>query len=295
MRDARALTLVAGGRWFGHYGTAPCPICQPERRSDQNALSLSEGSRGQLLAHCKKEGCKFATIIAALGGDQLTGRSPTSKEIERRIWEERLTAERNGAFAARIWGEAIPILGTPGETYLRRRGITCDIPTTLRFHPNCWHRAIGKGHPAMIARVERGCGVAIHRTWLAADGSSKASVNPPRAMLGALAGGAVRLVDGREGLAVAEGVETALSLASGLLAAPVSIWAALSASGLASLELPEEVGTLIVATDGDSAGTSSGQKLAERASRLGWKVSMLPAAEGTDWNDVLQAGLGASL
>ncbi len=39
MTDARALTQALGGRWHGHYGAAPCPVCQPERRKGQNALT----------------------------------------------------------------------------------------------------------------------------------------------------------------------------------------------------------------------------------------------------------------
>jgi branched-chain amino acid transport system substrate-binding protein len=45
-------------------------------------------------------------------------------------------------------------------------------------------------------------------------------------MLGAVAGGAVRIAEAAGGLVVAEGIETALSLASGLLGRPTTIWAA---------------------------------------------------------------------
>jgi len=54
MTDAATLTRDLGGRWLGRYGCAPCPVCQPERRRDQNALTLSDGASG-LLLHCKKE------------------------------------------------------------------------------------------------------------------------------------------------------------------------------------------------------------------------------------------------
>ena len=30
--DAKSFTVALGGRWFGAYGVAPCPVCQPERR-----------------------------------------------------------------------------------------------------------------------------------------------------------------------------------------------------------------------------------------------------------------------
>ncbi|WP_246082713.1 toprim domain-containing protein [Rubellimicrobium rubrum] len=87
---------------------------------------------------------------------------------------------------------------------------------------------------------------------------------------------------------MAEGIETALSLASGLLPGPAMVWAALSASGLMALRLPPEPGVPIVATDGDRAGRAAGDTLAHIAPRLGRSVSLLPAPEGHDWNDVLQ-------
>ena len=67
MTDARSLTMALGGRWHGRYGTAPCPVCQPERRKDQNALTLADGRDGRLLASCKKSACAFSDIIRAAG------------------------------------------------------------------------------------------------------------------------------------------------------------------------------------------------------------------------------------
>lgn len=127
----------------------------------------------------------------------------------------------------------------------------------------------------------------MHRTYLRADGSGKAAVDPPRAMLGAVAGGAVRLAEAEGPLVVAEGIETTLSLASGLLCAPASIWATLSTSGMAGLRLPRVPGRLTIATDGDAPGQKAGLELATRATALGWRVSILPAPMGRDWNDVL--------
>jgi hypothetical protein len=65
MTDARSLTMAFGGRWHGRYGTAPCPVCQPEGRKGQNALTLTDGLDGRLLANCKKSACTFVDIIRA--------------------------------------------------------------------------------------------------------------------------------------------------------------------------------------------------------------------------------------
>ena len=112
--------------------------------------------------------------------------------------------------------------------------------------------------------------------------------------LGAVAGGAVRLTEATPTLAVAEGIETALSLSCGLLREPATVWAALSTSGMQGLRLPAFPGKLILAPDGDKAGRAAAHELAERAHALGWKVSLLPAPEGRDWNDVLTAKGGAA-
>lgn len=106
-------------------------------------------------------------------------------------------------------------------------------------------------------------------------------------MLGSVAGGAVRLSHGNHKLIVCEGIETGLSLLSGLVSGSVSVWAALSTSGMKALSLPESPSLLTVATDGDDAGRAAGYALAERASANGWEVSMLPAHDGSDWNDIL--------
>lgn len=88
---------------------------------------------------------------------------------------------------------------------------------------------------------------------------------------------------------VCEGIETGLSLLSGLLSDPATVWAALSTSGMKNLNLPPVPGELIVATDGDAPGREAGNKLAHQASCLGWRVSLMPAPDGQDWNDVLRS------
>jgi hypothetical protein len=146
----------------------------------------------------------------------------------------------------------------------------------------------------MVALVDGSYLPAIHRTYLRADGSGKAVVDPAKAMLGAVAGGAVRLAGAQGPLVIAEGIETALSLSCGLLRSPATIWAALSASGIRGLRLPDVPGRLTIASDGDTAGREAAHVLAERAHGLGWTVSLLPAPEGRDWNDILCMKGGAA-
>ena len=287
MIDAREVTTNLGGKWHQRYGAAPCPVCQSGREKTQNALTIADGRNGRLVLDCKKSACAFLDILAAAGITSGSYKSPDPETLAKREAEQRKEADKRAAQARAIWSEALPIDGTLAETYLRARGITCSLPKTLRFHPNCWHRATAKRYPAMVAAVQGNKLAAIHRTFLRPDGSGKADVETPKMMLGSTAGASVRLTEGREALVVCEGIETALSLSNGLLRVPAAIWAALSTSGMRNLSLPPQAGQLTIAPDGDKAGREAASALAARADALGWRVALLPAPEGLDWNDVL--------
>lgn len=286
MTDARTLTQSLGGKWYGRYGLACCPAHGDRKPS----LSLADAPDGRLLLNCKT-GCAFTDILDALHARGALSRDyrpslPSPAEVARRKAEDEAAAEAAEKRALACWREALPIGGTIAETYLRGRGITCALPDTLRFHPDCWHPS-ARRVPSMVALIDGLPRLAVHRTYLRPDGSGKADLDPPKAMLGTALGGAVRLSGGADSLVVAEGIETALSLASGLLARPVTIWAALSCAGIAGLRLPSKPGRLTIASDGDKAGREAAHKLAERASATGWTVSLLPAPDGRDWNDIL--------
>jgi len=279
--DPAVLTYNLGGKWHQHYGAAPCPVCQTERRVDQNALTINL-REDRLLLHCKKSGCNFRDILIA------ANIIPGQVEIDALAIEDarrtRQKLESKALARARdIWGQSNSLARTHGEAYLRGRGITCVLPDTLRWLPDVFHGPSGGYCSAMVGNVQPTGG--IHRTYL-----SKSGLRLPKyrkMMLGPCGGGAVRLSKTSGPLVVAEGIETALSLLCGLLSGPATVWAALSTSGMKSLRLPEVAGKLIIATDGETAGRKAGNLLANRATMLGWKVSLLLAPDGLDWNDVL--------
>ena len=142
----------------------------------------------------------------------------------------------------------------------------------------------------MIALVQGTTELAIHRTYLRPDGLGKAETAPAKAMLGPCRGGAVRLIDKPGPLVVAEGIETALSLACGLLDTHGPIWSALSAGGMGVLNLPAEPGRLIIAPDGEYAGRAAAVTLGRKASRANWDVEIVPIRDKCDWNDILMEG-----
>jgi phage/plasmid primase-like uncharacterized protein len=149
---------------------------------------------------------------------------------------------------------------------------------------------------ALVDHVERGP-VAIHRTFLKPDGSDKANIEPAKASLGPVRGGAVRLGMPRfdTWLAICEGIETALSIA---LACNLPTWAALSASGVKNLVLPFEVRLVVICADHDEndVGQRAAHDAAQRWHAEGRRVRIfVPPTPGTDWNDVLRGKAPACL
>lgn len=191
--------------------------------------------------------------------------------------------------ALALWRRAVPAPAALAEKYLATRGISLPMPQTTRFCQASPHPS-GGTWPAMVALVTRGTDgavMAVHRTFLAHDGSGKAPVHPCRMMLGPCRGGAVRLAPAGEVTLIGEGIETCLAAmqASGLPA-----WAALSTSGLRTLELPDEMRDIIVLADGDSAGEAAAQAAALRWKRQGRCARIAQAPAGLDFNDLLLAG-----
>jgi hypothetical protein len=143
-----------------------------------------------------------------------------------------------------------------------------------------------------MAGVTRGSDdapLAIHRTFLARDGSGKAPVDPQKMMLGRCRGGAVRLAPAGEVLMLGEGIETCLAA---MQATGHPAWAALSTSGLRTLDLPEDVRDVIVLADGDDAGEAAARAAALRWNREGRRVRIAHPPQGMDFNDML---LGSAL
>lgn len=205
--------------------------------------------------------------------------------------EQRILLAKRIAYALELWRGAMPIAGTPGEAYFRGRGITCDLPVTLRFHPACPHPWLGKRPmPAVVAAVQKpdarhlgvwriylGCdpvgspsGESTRRPPTRADSPGvlngyfwrKAGVPeglPPKEGaklgLGDVRGGAVRLCRAYRDLATAEGIETALAVMSNPAGgnSGQGCWATLSAGGLAGVVLPEIVTRPLIIMDHDAA------------------------------------------
>lgn len=195
--------------------------------------------------------------------------------------------------ACRLFAAAKPIPGTIVETYLRKRGITALHETgSMRFHPRCYYRPDPREpiqpRPAMIAAVTdlRQRVMGIHRTWLAPDGSDKASIATPRRAMGHLLEHAVRFGRPDNVLATGEGIETILSVRTVLPSLPMA--AALSAAHLAVVAFPPDLRRLYIVRDNDPAGDRARDSLIARAASAGIEAIVLSPALG-DFNEDLRA------
>ena len=188
--------------------------------------------------------------------------------------------------ALAIWQSAEPAQATPIETYFASRGVHLPPPNALRFYGGLKHPS-GSCWPAMVALVtngQDGTPIAIHRTYLARDGGGKAPVDPEKMMFGLCRGGAVRLAEPGDVLMVGEGIETCLAA---MQATGHPAWAALSTSGMRSLDLPTDVRDVIVLADGDEAGEAAARRCALRWKREGRRVRIARPPQGPDFNDML--------
>ena len=193
--------------------------------------------------------------------------------------------DKRSRVALAIWHLASPPHNTRVETYLVSRQLQLPPSDVLRSHSGLSHTS-GDPWPAMLALVSRvdGKPMAIHRTFLARDGRGKAPIDPNRMMLGPCRGGAVRLAMPRDLLMIGEGIETCLAA---MVATGYAAWAALSTSGLRTLELPPDIRNLIILADGDESGEAAALHAGLRWKREGRRVRIARPPSGFDFNDVL--------
>jgi hypothetical protein len=259
---------------------AACPRCDRGASDDALAVRLD---RDRAFWICHR--CGWTGAVSA-AGDVREASAPVRlpKPSDRRERYE---------LAAQLWHEAVPLTGTPGDAYLKRRA--CLIPPScrdLRFHPRLYCRDAQRHLPAIVARVSTVIGnraVGIHRLFLDPRGDDKAIAK--KRLGGADEPVCVRLYPDDEvtySLAIAEGIETALAAAH--LHAP--IWATLDAGGMARFPVIPGIETLEVFADHDQVGIEAAAKCVDR-----WKaarrraVGIAPTRLGADMNDVVREAI----
>lgn len=256
----------------------PCPACG--RGPRDKALSVTRNDDGTYIAHCFR--CEYVETLRDERATTRAGRPQKPTQAPRRH-------EVLSEYGHELWNACRPVSG-PARAYLEARG--CVVPPAdgdLRWHPALRHPSGYEG-PALVAlltdavdRTQR----SLHRTWIRPDGT-KANVDPPRLLLGGhrKAGTVCRLWPDEAvtlGLGVAEGVETALSLAHAFR----PVWACIDAGNLAALPVLDGIESLTIAADADDAGRAAATACAERWASADREVFIAEPASG-DLNDVAQ-------
>ncbi len=267
-----------------------CPFCQPPGK-DRWRFINREGSGNWICSQCGM-GDGFNLAMRVLNTDFATMAKRVEEALRMPATQKRAPKPAEVSLAAmkRLWDEAMPLPGTPGERYFHRRGL--PPPTALRFSPRVWYARDGAA-PAIIAKVAspEGRCVNLYRIFVSEDGSKFPIEHPKRMMRRHVpAGIAVRLAAKAPVMGVSEGVENALA-ASVIFGIPV--WAVLGTEFLERFSPPDEVEELVIFGDHDA--NFSGQKAAYTlAKRLAGKMRIrveIPSQQGTDWNGALLAQL----
>lgn len=259
----------------------PCPKCA--RGKSDTALAVCLESDGKVMWKCHR--CQWS----GPNGQYAPAARPlrSHQAAPGRIEKPRGLSE----YGRELFARGGPLEGI-ARAYLEARA--CVIPPSdgdLRFIAELKHPGgyIGPALVALITDAVTREPLSLHRTWIRPDGR-KADVCPPRLLLKnhSTIGGVIRLWPDEAvtiGLGIAEGIETALSLAHGF--SPV--WACIDAGHLGSFPILSGIGELVIAADHDDAGRKAAIRCAER-----WKAHanvrvILPDTEGCDLNDEVQS------
>ena len=299
--DADDLKRVCHGRWTGIYDRMdidvgiglhmPCPNCGGK---DRFRFDDKDGGGEYFCSGCGP-GSGFSLVMKTCH----LSFPDTLKRIADVIGY--IPPDKNKPFVPakdpairlnELWKSSKPLKnGDPVMLYLNSRGIK-EIPLDVRFCPECWEPDTKRNYFAMVAMVRDKAGepVTLHRTYLDGKGGKAGIEKPKKLMPGKknISGCAIRLREYSEVLGITEGIETALTCRE-LYGIPV--WAAISAGGMASFDIPDGVEAVEIFIDNDEnyTGHKAGYTLAHRAAVKGIGVSVyIPGIFG-DFNDVLMA------
>lgn len=264
-----------------------CPVC-----GYAEAFALSASKSGRLLGWCAS--CENRAAIAELLAE-MQGGAAAAELVERSGAADKAAKAaieaKSFEHALALWHGSQPVLGTLAERYLTARGLPhLAASSALRCRPDCPHPSRAR-LPAMTALVQGvdGGPMGIHRTFLRHNGSAKADIEPPRAALGPVRGGAVRLDPVASEICIGEGIETAAS-AGLLLGLPA--WSAVSAGNLErTLALPPQVRSVTIAADPDAPGRRAAAAAWHRWTSEGRSVRISTPHDDADFNSLLMRRL----
>lgn len=285
--------IYAGGK----AATVPGPNHSLKDRS--LSLRVSEDGDRVFFHSFAGDGCREIMLHLGIEARHSQEADPAERARQRRLRDEEKQRQRaeDRAFCQTIWSQTEPLAGSLAESYLWARRLIVEDCADIRFHPAAPRFKPRPGaqpswapppHPAMIAMVRDrdGASQALHATYVALDGKGKAfGPKKSRLMFGPMQGGSVHLTPAGHDLAIGEGIETCLGYRN---LKGLAIWAALTTSQYATVQIPRFVRKLVIPADGDPGGIRAAQAMAERVCKTA-DVEIDPAPDGQDWADVWMA------
>ena len=256
-----------------------CPSCGRGDRDNSVSLAINANGNGVMLCHR----CRYVESYRPQLGS--AHQRPTIKPT---IKAQNQQHERLNDWGMNLWNSTQVLSGVALQ-YLKAR--RCKIPcsdTHLRWHPSLKHPSgyVGPALVALVTHVHSRKHLSLHRTWITPTG--KADLETPRLPLAnhSLKDGVIRLWPDEEvtyGLGIAEGIETALSLAWGY----TPVWATIDAGHMAKFPLLDGIESLVIAEDKDPAGIAAAASCSTRWANEGRTVLVTDQRQN-DLNDVLE-------
>lgn len=200
-----------------------------------------------------------------------------AEQVAIRHEQLKLQKEKMRNISERIWSKCKDVKGTIGEVYLNTRGIELsEVEPNMKFHYKIFNKELNCYIPALIFRVSKNptsALEAVHRVWIALDGTRKARLEEAKKAIGSIEGNGIWLGSPCEKLYIAEGPENALDLRfrGGCKFVVCSVYS----TNFHSLEIPECVKTVVLVPDVDTAGIHAAVKASRAYAAQGKEVRVI--------------------
>lgn len=255
-----------------------CPSCGRGKRDKTAGLKIDADASGVL--HC------FRCSLVESFWPERRAVAHQSPNFKPKVHAQKPQYRGLSDWGLGLWNKTQDLSGVAAQ-YLSSR--KCVVPAygDLRWHPSLRHPSGFEG-PALVALISdvmTNEPLSLHQTWITSKG--KADIETPRLLLGnhSIDGGVIRIWPDKDVhgvLGIAEGIETALSMAHAL----TPVWATIDAGHMKKFPVIDSISRLYIAQDNDSVGISAAANCSRRWADAGKEVFLICQAEN-DLNDVL--------
>ena len=303
--DLRAIARALGGEVVGRQVVAPGPGHSPRDRSLSVTISAAAPEGFLAFSHAGDDFAECRDHVKARLGIDRRQQENRPQTPPRRPTQPPRDDDRDARaliLAKQIAFELRPVLGSPGETYLRdaRKIVTSAIEDVLeRTDGVGWHPAVYFNEPGHALHGRKlGCIVGVMTdpiTAMPTGGISRTYIHEGQKVTKAKGlgpAGIVRLSldeDVLERLHIAEGLETALgAMSKGLR----PMWATGSTAIMAKFPLLSGIKALTIIADHDAngAGERAAGAVASRWREAGKEARVWRPKSIGDLNDILIGG-----